>query len=395
MLKQNLNIHKDEFDEEHIIDTAKDFYCSCQDEEYNESYYKWRADPENPYSFQFVSNTKEHVYIDGKGFVEQNPKKIERDALAKCAFLLGGILSLYFTIEIFGEGLLCLIFQLFGSDVKWSIVGGISGGSELIRVLNQVLVGTLKRILPIIVFMRAMKIPWINAVPVKVVHQRPHKLAIPIIMIMVSVVSYLDIMYMNVLGVFQISEPTGVFYFPNSPVGQSVMILVDLLVIPVISEICLRGIIMQSFRQYGDSFALLVTSLVAAFMAHDITQCCSIFIMSLCIGYFVMETGSIKTGIIMRITYRACTYAMFLFQYFVPAEYIELVSCLYLLALVIGGTLWVILTIDGKQDFIMLKMNKTYLNVKEKIQCLLTSNAMVLWLLLTYVLTLSQIRFGN
>lgn len=395
MAKTDLNVRIDEFEEEHIIDTAKDFYCSCQDKEYNDSYYKWRATPDNPYSFQYVNNTKEHVYIDGKGFVEQNPKKIERESLAKYAFLLGGVLSLYFAIEIFGEGLMCLIYRLFGGDVSWSVVSGMSGGSEFLTTLNNIIVGTLKRILPIAIFMRVTKFPIVNAIPVKVVQQKPHRLAIPFAMVMVAVVSFLNQMYMNVLEYLQISESSAQFYFPSSAAGQSAMILADLLIVPVISELCQRGIIMQSLRQYGDGFALLFTSLIAAFMAHDITQSCSIFIMALCIGYFVMETGSIKTGIIMRITYRTCVYAQFLFPYFIPAGNINFVNCCYLLALVIVGAVWLVIAVKDKRNFIRLKMNKTYLSAKEKILCVITSNAMILWLLLTYVLTLSKLRFRN
>lgn len=393
MEKSEVNSYADEFEEEHIIDAAKNFYCSCQDKEYNDSYYKWRSDSDNPFCFRFVNNTKEHVYIDGKGFVEQNPKKIEREALSKYAFLLGGILSLYFTIELFGEGLLCLIFTLFGGDVKWSIVSGVSGGGEFLRILNQVITGTLKRIIPIMVLMKATKIPWINAVPVKVVHSQPYKSAAPFAMVMVAVVTFLNAMYMNVLSFINITETTGPFYFPSSASGQFVMVLTDLLLIPIVSEICLRGVLMQSLRQYGDAFALLMTSLIASFMTHDITQSCSIFIMSLCIGYFVLETGSVKTGIIMRVTYRIIMYIQFLFPYFIPSEWLALVHSCYLLTMVLAGLVWLIIVNSGKRDFIMLKMNKTYLSVKEKIQCMFTSQTMVLWLVFTYILTLSQLRF--
>lgn len=57
---------------------------------------------------------------------------------------------------------------------------------------------------------------------------------------------------------------------------------------------------MQSLRRYSDLFALMISSIVYALMHVNPTDIFRSFVLSLCIGFFVLYTGSLWVGILSR-----------------------------------------------------------------------------------------------
>ena len=58
---------------------------------------------------------------------------------------------------------------------------------------------------------------------------------------------------------------------------------------------------MHSLRRHGDAFALILSSTLFALMHYNIYMVLNAFLMGLLIGYFVIRTGSIITGILMHL----------------------------------------------------------------------------------------------
>lgn len=90
--------------------------------------------------------------------------------------------------------------------------------------------------------------------------------------------------------------------------AASLLFMVSLSIAPaVLEEVMFRGIIMQSLRRFGDSFAL-VTSAILFGMSHgNLVQGPNAVLMGLVIGYFVLCTGSLFTGIIIHFLNNALT----------------------------------------------------------------------------------------
>ena len=65
---------------------------------------------------------------------------------------------------------------------------------------------------------------------------------------------------------------------------------------PVVEELVFRGAIMQSLRRFGDTFALFVSSLLFGLVHGNLVQAPMAFVTGLAIGYFVLRTGSLRTG---------------------------------------------------------------------------------------------------
>lgn len=72
-------------------------------------------------------------------------------------------------------------------------------------------------------------------------------------------------------------------------------------VIPAfIEEFSVRGVVMQSLRKYGDWFAIIMSAMVFALMHGNMVQIPFAFIAGIAIGYAVIVTGSMWTGVIIH-----------------------------------------------------------------------------------------------
>ena len=99
---------------------------------------------------------------------------------------------------------------------------------------------------------------------------------------------------------FGISTSSPDFTPPRGALPIAVF-LISLTVLPsILEELLFRGVIMQSLRRFGDGFALIVSSILFGIIHLNLAQAIPAFLSGLLIGYFVLRTGSIWTGIIIH-----------------------------------------------------------------------------------------------
>ncbi len=67
-----------------------------------------------------------------------------------------------------------------------------------------------------------------------------------------------------------------------------------------VEEFAIRGVVMQSLRKYGDWFAIIMSSFVFALMHGNMIQIPFAFIAGIGIGYAVIKTGTMWTGILIH-----------------------------------------------------------------------------------------------
>jgi len=68
----------------------------------------------------------------------------------------------------------------------------------------------------------------------------------------------------------------------------------------VFEELLFRGVMLQALRRFGDHFAVIVTSILFAFIHGNLLQGPFALLLGLLIGYFVIYTGSLWTGILLH-----------------------------------------------------------------------------------------------
>lgn len=87
---------------------------------------------------------------------------------------------------------------------------------------------------------------------------------------------------------------------PSDPAGMAFHIVQIAVVPALIEEFALRGVVMQPLRRYGDTFAVIASSVIFAMMHGNLIQAPFALIAGIGLGYFVISTGSIWTGVIIH-----------------------------------------------------------------------------------------------
>lgn len=88
---------------------------------------------------------------------------------------------------------------------------------------------------------------------------------------------------------------------PSNPGAAAVYVVHNTIVLAFWEEFVFHGAVMQSLRRYSDVFALLASSMVYALMHLNPTHIFNSFVLGLCIGFLVLYTGSLWTGISARL----------------------------------------------------------------------------------------------
>lgn len=87
---------------------------------------------------------------------------------------------------------------------------------------------------------------------------------------------------------------------PSSTLDVVMIFIGTAIVPPLFEEFALRGVLMQNLRKYGDGFAILTSAFAFGIFHGNIVQMPFAFLCGLFIGYAVIATESLWTGIIIH-----------------------------------------------------------------------------------------------
>lgn len=87
---------------------------------------------------------------------------------------------------------------------------------------------------------------------------------------------------------------------PSSTLDIIMIFIGTAIIPPLIEEFALRGVLMQSLRKYGNAFAIITSAFVFGIFHGNAVQIPFAFLCGLVIGYAVIATESIWTGIIIH-----------------------------------------------------------------------------------------------
>lgn len=87
---------------------------------------------------------------------------------------------------------------------------------------------------------------------------------------------------------------------PSSTLDIVMIFIGSAIIPPFIEEFALRGVLMQGLRKYGNAFAIVVSAFVFGIFHGNAVQIPFAFLCGLVIGYAVIATESLWTGIIIH-----------------------------------------------------------------------------------------------
>lgn len=256
-------------------------------------------------------NPNEHSYTPGYGFSTRPPFLVEQKLIAgysgAAAFAMLGFL---FLSSFLPQMMLQVTYQFLP---LWAPIA-----VEEFLWQCYILVGSIVALLlPFWGFCCYTRIPRDSAVPLRRVDGRLMAGAVLAATAAGVVGGYANIAADRLfygLGI----EFLNSFEVPGSVPGLAVYVINMTLIPAVFEEIAFRGMLMQSLRRFGDGFALVCSSVLFA-LAHQIpVNMPNAFLMGLVIGYFVLFTGSVTTGILIHLVNNLLATLTGLFYYLPP-----------------------------------------------------------------------------
>lgn len=138
---------------------------------------------------------------------------------------------------------------------------------------------------------------------------------------------------------------------PRSVGGVLLFYLSTAVVPALIEEMALRGIVMQPLRRYGDWFAIICSSLIFGLMHCNLLQIPFAFIAGIAIGYAVVSTESVWTGVLIHFLNNAFAVTVSIIDDFYgmdSVQYVVVNSIFYLLIAV--GLVLAVIYVKKNQD---------------------------------------------
>lgn len=376
-----------------VIDVANERTYQNQNEGYNKAYAKWRSDEKNTYAYRYVQDTREHSYVAGEGFVQNKADAAENIALRKCLGLLGVIMMIvlgFDAVNFFLAKTLnshytrnIVMFSAKETNLKESI--------PLWFAVAFAALSTAKYLIAILMVKLITKIPIKVAMP----HTKNKTLMIcnsVIVMLMVMVIGRIaSFLISSFLGLFKIDSVYSFMMNSDDDRIKIISVCLNCIILPILYEVFFRGFVLQIFRQFGDTFAILVSSILCGFTFYDVAYigyaiCCSVIL-----GLFTIRTGSILTPILMHILSTSCNYMLstVALHNTVTSRVVEISVCILIvfMALIVYNRL-----VKSESWSFNIQGEPSEISFSKKVRLLISTNTVALWLVCAIILTIAGTR---
>lgn len=180
---------------------------------------------------------------------------------------------------------------------------------------------------------------------------------------------------------------------PSGTLDVVMLFIGSAVIPPLIEEFAIRGVLMQSLRKYGDAFAIITSAFVFGLFHGNAVQMPFAFLCGLFIGYAVIATESLWTGIIIHGLMNAMSVVSSALIYYFD-EYVS--NTFFYVGSAVGivlGVIALIIYLNKNKFGAPLKKNGVYneLSIGEKFIKFNTSPLMFFTIILYVVEAISQL----
>lgn len=336
-------------------------------------------------------NEEQYTYINGLGFLPQTPKQQElRQLHISYNVVLFSILLLFF-LRVSSPGPILRLMSYLGFNVSINPMTSLVLHSETSFQVRNILVYAVQMLIPagvIWLFLRREISPhrlW----------KAPEKGISGTGVLILAGVSVLAqcvaILCMRVLqwGGLLVS------WIPEEPPHEFwpfVLYLFSMTLLPaVLEEFLFHGMVLRTFRRFGDILALFVSSVLMTLVQPSMDWMIYTMIMSLALGYFALRSGSIWVSVAGNFVARGGFTTFYLVQQSGLPHGEIICFALWTGMLVLSLLAFCRLAYREKDAFSMAR-GDTYLTNRTKLRCLMTNIAFWMIVLLAFLTALQYLQ---
>ncbi len=327
----------------------------------------------NPYPFNPYNN---YDYYSAQQYIQKQKDKSELKKLSLCA---GGALLLMFLIQ----NLAVMGLQL--ADIQHLYLE-----NKLFQCSFDILLTIFGMLLPFALMGKKMQ--KISGEPNPVPLVKPVKGSLTFLAViaglgMCMLANYVTSIVSVILTLFGLEASTPDIAMPTGVLGVCLTVARIAVMAGVVEELSLRGFVMGNLRRYGDTFAIVISSFVFAFMHGNLIQTPFALVAGFGLGYFSVKTGSLWTGIIIHILNNLISVCVTYLNGVIPEKDLNLIfgALIYLL---IGAGIICFLVFRKKTQHIHFRKNTSALKTGECFLYYLTTPTMLISMAIMFVVTM-------
>lgn len=317
-------------------------------------------------------------------------KTAEKRKVKKTSNLIGAVYIILWLLPSVINGLITDIAKLFSLEL---IVNQLFSDSAFLMIY-QILFSILVFTLPFLILPKGLG----KSVGETLGLKRPDKaLFVPLILAGVGVSAFANLITSNIGAFFEgfgirftlpeMQYPEGIFGFLLS--------FIAIAMTPALTEeFATRGMVMGSAKDFGQGFALISSATFFSLMHGNLVQIPFAFIMGIVIGFAVIKTGSLLTGIIIHFINNAVSVSMNYILEGVESIILQnMVSILYFGVCVILFFFGIFLAQKRKDDVWSLEKCEDTLSLGEKLKLFFFSPTIIISIALTAIDCVRMISF--
>lgn len=310
----------------------------------------------------------------------------ETKAIKRVSNYIGLAIILSFIFTIFSGNILFIIAAIFTSPSN--INDAFNGFDPVIYYLIYSIVAIIASVLPFYISSSFMNNKISDLIQFKTFDKKFGLACIGIGMITcvyADFTAYSLLFNLNSIGLYP--------HIPDLPydnnIASIIMLIINISVIPpLVEEFAYRGIVLGSLRQYGDGFAILVSSVLFGLMHANFLQTPCTFIAGLILGFLTVRLNSILPAMIIHFLNNFSAVILTIIEKNFGSYYQTLVQNLFFLTLILIGILCLIYILNKDKNFFSIQRSTSTLNLKQKLKAFSSGAAMIIALVIFAIETL-------
>lgn len=300
--------------ESNIVSVVDEFDYSTQNESYNEHFRNWRKNKDNPFAFSFERNLRESVFIDGRGFESKSAATAETETLSGIMNIIGTAMLIWIVIDNLFSKVFVGLFDLLGFDIHGAFFSTAFFGGSVEIVTALIVINIVKICIPAVYLHYKLKLPRRVEFMTSLNHPTAMFSSLFMTLAMGAITSIPNIYTNRTRQIYN--------YFKTldadvSVWGQEEFIvyaIFDIIIISILGELFFRGAMFPALRQFGDTFAIIVTSAIAGLLSQDIREFPAAVMISATAAAGMLRSGSIFTAFFVQILFKIYRLSLILLE---------------------------------------------------------------------------------
>lgn len=314
-------------------------------------------------------------------------KKQEKSKIRLTAMFIGLAMLVTVIVTVFFAPIYISLLSLFGVAPSDAI--RYASDPMVLQLVNQIL-SVIMFVFPFFIVLSGCGLKTREAIS----FARPKKKTfLSVFLMSVGFCGFANIGGSTIISLIEslgIDVPDNTVIIPEGISGIVISIVGAAVIAPLAEEFAIRGVVMGSLRPFGDRFAICVSAVLFGLMHTNLQQIPFAFIVGLALGFAVIKTDSIWTGIAVHAVNNLIATVITILSQNLALQYTMLLNLVFFALCIIASFAGVLLLRDA-DDKKLIEKKPTLLGERKATAAFFTSPFIIAYIVLAVYETVTRL----